>query len=251
MAVQGGERPARLLHAELQRKAARGEPTAIQTKTFGEAVELWLQTKRRIRPATRRHFAWALDKHLLPRLSHLKLDAIDTDRIATIIAELEENGLSGSSIAHLLSPLSQVFHYAVRKGWARENPVRLLTRDERPEKAESKRRALEPDEIRRLLRAGKTYTARKTNYEVFLLVAIFTGLRIGELLGMRWSDIDLNEDPVIRVRRQRNRHDEGDLKTGNAVRDVVLPPRVVTAFAITAETSSPVGLPELRSSCSP
>jgi integrase len=129
-----------------------------------------------------------------------------------------------------LALLSQIFDFAISEDWARKNPVRLLTTDQRPHGPVTRRRTLEPFEIAALLRAASRARSKVTDYAVFFLVAIFTGLRLGELLGLVWGNVDLREG-LIRVRAQRTRYDEvGIPKTDNAIRDVVLAPKVVAAL---------------------
>ena len=79
-------------------------------------------------------------------------------------------------------------------------------------------RILERDEIARLLAAAPE------RYRALLATAIFTGLRLGELLGLTWGDVDFDAG-LVRVRKQLGR--DGVLvppKTDQAVRDVVLMP---------------------------
>jgi integrase len=69
----------------------------------------------------------------------------------------------------------------------------------------------------------------------------YRGLRLGELMGLTWSDVDFH-DCALRVRRQRNRHpDGGRLKTTSAERDVVLPPHLSDSLRATVNGSSPEG----------
>ena len=71
-----------------------------------------------------------------------------------IIAELEAQGLSGSTIRGILIPLGRVLGYAARRGLIADNPIRRLERGERPRVVRREMRILQPDEIDALLRAA-------------------------------------------------------------------------------------------------
>jgi integrase len=70
------------------------------------------------------------------------------------------------------------------------NPMTLLERSERPRQGRKRLRTLSNGEIDRLL------TAAGAQWRVLLQTAIFTGLRSGELLGLRWQDVDLDVLPT-------------------------------------------------------
>jgi integrase len=229
-AVDGGEREARVLQADLRRRASRGEVVNLGSKLFSEAASIWLATKRRIRAATLAQYEWVLRLYLVPRFGHFKMNAISTHDVAALVVDLEERGLKKSTIQRILGPLSQIFDLAISENWASKNHVRLLTTDQRPHGTTTRRRTLEPFEIAALLQAAGRARSKVTDYAVLFLVAIFTGLRLGELLGLVWGNVDLREG-LIRVRVQRTRYDQvGVPKTENAIRDVVLAPKVVAAL---------------------
>jgi integrase len=106
------------------------------------------------------------------------------------------------------------------------NPCALLTADDRPTKRE-REKAYEwsDDEIAGLLAASEEMAARPTSmydYSPLLRTAIYTGLRLGELLGLQWQDVDLEEN-VLHVRRQWTRSRElAEPKTPKALRRVPL-----------------------------
>jgi integrase len=119
-----------------------------------------------------------------------------------------------------LTPLSGIFRYAVRQGWRSENPVRGLEADEKPTIETREQRILEPEEIRKLLEAAPT------KYRPLIETAVFTGLRLGELLGLKWGDVDLSRG-VIRVHRQLTQLGElAEPKTASSKRQVVVFPQL-------------------------
>jgi integrase len=126
-----------------------------------------------------------------------------------------KSGYSGATIEGTLGTLSLVMSKAYRKGYAPNNPVKQLEKDERPKIKQSPKRVLSADEIERLLKtSGETFAP-------IVATMIFTGLRLGEVLGLRWESIDRDEG-YIYVRHQLSRKRElVKLKTEAAQRDVV------------------------------
>jgi integrase len=143
---------------------------------------------------------------------------VTTDDISRLVAELQREGFAASTIVNILVPTGQVFDHAVRRGLTPANPVRGLERHERPKIRREEMRILDRHEIEALLGAASE------NYRPLLAAAIFLGLRLGELLGLRWGDVDFGAC-VVRVRRQAYRTGEMvPLKTAKARRDVLLQP---------------------------
>ena len=212
--VDGGEQDALAKQADLRGKQARGErPTAPSKLTFAEAAEQWFSSKRHLRAWTRKNYRAALDNVLIPRFGHRQLAAISTDQIAQLIRELEKEGpkgkpLSSSMIDAYLRPLNGTMVFALRRGHITQNPVTLLTPDDRPRKKERKQDHIwSDDEITNLLTAATEIAnqpASRYDYTPLLRVAIYTGLRLGELLGLQWQDIDLKTGD-LHVRRQWTR----------------------------------------------
>jgi integrase len=81
--------------------------------------------------------------------------------------------------------LRSVLAYAVRNGWLDANPADALTSRERPKSGASSRRFLTEEEMARLLDAAEGRD------RVLIAVCLFGGLRISEVLGLTWDDVDL------------------------------------------------------------
>jgi integrase len=135
-----------------------------------------------------------------------------------MIAELRTAGYAGWTIRGILVALSRILGTATRRGLIPANPVRKLERSERPSVTRREMRCLSREEI------GKLLAAALPTYRSILATAIFTGLRLSELLALTWADVDFAAG-VVRVRKQLARNGERvDPKTAAAVRDVVLMP---------------------------
>ncbi|HEV2590950.1 MAG TPA: site-specific integrase [Gaiellaceae bacterium] len=118
--------------------------------------------------------------------------------------------------------LGGMLGYAVRRGHATTNVVRQLERDERPTHTQREGRVLDANEIQPFIDATPTL------YRAIIVTAIFTGLRQGELLGLKWCDVEL-ERGIVRVRRQLDRFGTlAEPKTRQSLREVVLMPSLAS-----------------------
>lgn len=250
----------RLLDARRERAEKNGKPqeerVAPARQTFAEAAEAWFAAKRpKLRDRTAGYYRDALDLVLLPRFGRERIDA---DAIAKLIRDLEREGLravdaerpvrplGASSIANYLKPAQGTFAYAARRGWIPSNPFAVLTSDDRPTRDDERSPAHEwtAGELGALLAASRRLAARKVvpearpyDYSTLLLATATLGLRLGELLGLRWGDFDKGEDAnaaVLRVERQWLRPTRvdgvtlparyGPPKTRAGRRDLAVPP---------------------------
>ena len=137
----------------------------------------------------------------------MALIEITPDRIARLIVELEARELSGAYITNLLKPLSGTMKLALRRGLVASNPVAALLPEERPKVKRRRRRIWTPSDIRGLLGAARELGSRPGNihdYTLLLTIAIYTGVRPGELLGLRWLDVNLKAN-MIHIRNPRAR----------------------------------------------
>ena len=152
------------------------------------------------------HYALA---HVGPELVAEKRDALLSENLGTV--EHPEYR-SPSTAKRYLAALSKAFSRAVKEWrWTSENPVLLVSK---PSDGPGRVRYLSDDERVRLLEACRASPLREL--ELLVMLAISTGMRRGEILGLRWPDVDLK-------RRQAVLH-----KTKNRERRAVpLVPRVV------------------------
>jgi integrase len=223
--VAGGLEDAKAAQAEMVVRKGRGERIEPTRLTFEQAATRWLDSKPRLRQKTRTGYEGALRNHLLPALGKKPIHAVTEDDVARLIRDLEAKGLKPWSIrGQALTPLSGIFKHAVRRGWRADNPVRNLEADEKPAIKSRPKRILEESEIRTLIE--KT----PPKYEPLIRTAVFTGLRLGELLGLKWSDVDFGAG-LIRVRRQLAQRGElEEPKTASGKRDVVMFPDLARAL---------------------
>ena len=135
-------------------------------------------------------------------IGHLRMDKINPRQIQTFVTSLSKEGanartckpLAVKTIRHYLSFISDVFSYGVNMGVVDTNPCSKV----RVPKAEVKEKEIySPEEIRTIL---DLLEDEPEHYKVFFNLAIYSGFRRGELLGLEWKDVDWKNN-VISVRR--------------------------------------------------
>jgi integrase len=216
--VSGGLREARAARAEVVAKLARGERVAPSRFTLQEIAGTWLGSQTHLRPRTLDRYETVLRLHVMPRLGRQRASSICEDDVVSLMAQMRTQGLSGATIRKTVMVLGRVLGHATRRGLIPANPVSRLERGERPAVERREMRFLERGEMAALLHAVSD------TYRPLLATAIFTGLRLGELLGLTWAEIDFTSG-VIHVRKQLDRDGQRlDPKTPAAIRDVVMMP---------------------------
>ena len=243
------EKEALEFQAELRQRSGKGEKIVVNSKiTFSELAENWYQTVSRTKqPATLSSYRQGLDLVLLPRFGGWKLGQIDADAIAKLIRDLEREGLhaidpkrplrplSANTIKNYLKPLQGVLKHAVRRSLIPSSPFSVLGADERPQD-EDKEPPFDWTEaeiaalldVSALIGAGRQGN-RSRDYTPILRLAALLGLRIGEILALRWQDFekDVGLSGLLHVRHNLRRDRTlGPTKTKAGKRDLPLSPEL-------------------------
>jgi integrase len=172
-------------------------------------------------PRTLEAHRYQLDRHLLPALGRRAIASLTVDDVAELLHELRRTGRSAKTSASALATLQSVIRFALRCGWIVADPVELLEHDERPRPQPRRQPVLGRAEIERLLGVCSPRD------RLMIATVLYTGLRISELLGLVWDDVDFAAG-VIHVRAQLSRAHLGAParrvapKTPASVRDVPL-----------------------------
>jgi len=194
--------------------------------TVGEYLGRWLtgSVQGTVRTSTFERHEQIVRVHVKPALGRVGLKNLTSAHVRGLITEKLETGLAPATVRKVHSTLHKALSQAVTDGLIPRNAadVKVL----RP--APKEMRPLSEGEARTLLEA-----ARGDRFEALYALAITTGLRRGELLGLRWDDVDL-ERGTLRVGRalvrEGGRHTVGETKTRRGRRQVNLTPRTVNAL---------------------
>lgn len=220
---------------EARGDAARGIVYDDENLTVGNYLDRWLSDAVRgsVRESTyfrdeclvRVHVKPALGRVKLKNLNAMHLQRLYRDRLDRGISE--DKGLSGSTVQKIHHVLHKALSQAVRWDLIPRNPADGV---KAPTPSTKEMRPLSADEARWLLEA-----ASGDRLEALYVLAVHTGMRRGELLGLKWDDIDLDAS-TLRVRRTQTRTDNGktlalgEPKTKQSRRSIRLTPRAVEAL---------------------
>ena len=148
-----------------------------------------------------------LTQRVYPAIGHLRLDKITSRHIQQFVNDLIINGenqrtgkpLSRKTVVHHLSFISDVFSYAMKMDMLSDNPCRRVTVPKGEVKEKDIYTIEEISHIFELLDGDDV----PIKFRVFFKLAVYSGYRRGELLGLEWKDVDF-ENNIINVRRTSN-----------------------------------------------
>jgi len=187
--------------------------------TTGDYLSQWLRHARgRLRPKTYEGYRGVIRLYASPGIGGVSLSLLRPLHLQHLYSELMERGLAGGTVLNLHRVLVQSLGWAERFGLLDRSPAKAA-RPPRPRRAEPK--VVDPALASRILEASSG-----TPLEIPVAFALATGMRRGEILGLRWSDLapDLS---VAHVRRSLQSTGEAlvfeEPKTKRSRRSVALP----------------------------
>jgi len=191
--------------------------------TFSEVAKGWLEHKKpNVRITTWEMYSGHL-KHHFNDLDRIRIDMISTTTVEKWIAKRQTDGMCIGMLRKIIVTFNQIMAYAVRHKMIDSNPVRDAERPRRKmdDVVKGNIAVLAPEQIRALLEATPNQKHR-----TLFLTAIMTGARLGEILGLRWSDVDF-EKKQIHIRRTFNHERFFTPKTKGSIRSIDLAPMMV------------------------
>jgi integrase len=207
---------------------SRGLPVAVERQTVAQFLEHWLSeiVKPSRRPRTYESYELTVRLHIVPTLGKVRLEKMTPQQVQNLInRKAQEGKLSSRTIAYIRAILRQALNQALKWGLVARNAAALTSR---PRIAHYAIRPLDDAEARRLLDAAKG-----TRFEAAYVIALNLGLRRGELLGLRWQDVNL-DTATLRVNQAVQRVDgklqAAETKTDSSRRNLSLPQSVVAAL---------------------
>jgi integrase len=203
--------------------------------TFKEVAKDWLEHKKpNIRATTWEMYESLVQNHFA-EIKQIKINMITIATIEKWIATCQGEAMSLGTLRKLLVTLNQIMAYAVRNRLIDNNPVMNA---ERPRKTIDDDRlgktiVLNPEQIKALLDNTKNQ-----QYKTLFLLAVMTGARQGEILGLKWKDVDF-ERKQLHISRTFNHGRFFAPKTKGSIRTIHLSPAVIRELAKWKLASTP------------
>jgi integrase len=197
----------------------RRKPTRVRLSDYAaEWVDAYQgRTSRGFSESTRSVYKRDVDNLIVPFLGPCWLNDVDAGDVRDWFRWMEERGVSVSGIRKAKAALGAMYATAVEERKAMFNPVRGVRYvPARDVPLPKKKRPLTMAEL------AKVRKALEPEWRLLFALLAHTGIRIGELLGLRWGSIHLGDDPCIEIVEQVYAGERKGLKTGNAYRTLPL-----------------------------
>lgn len=215
---------------ELQRRM-ESERTPVRARVaIEEAGERYLEHLEHVlerKPTTVADYGYILRGHFAPFFGATALERLRPEDVSRYLVAKRREELATKTITNHLVFLHGLLAFAVKRGWAQTNPVDAVDRP-RADGGDPDIRYLTLAEVEALLRTVGEGRFAATDRALYLTAAM-TGLRQGELLALRWGDVDWRAGR-LRVRRTFTRGSFGAPKSRRSSRSVPLTDRVAGAL---------------------
>lgn len=190
-----------------------------------EYLERWLSDSVRdtVRENTYSRYEQITRTHLIPTLGKVKLKTLSPAHVRGLYREKLDGRLSPRTVQYIHVTLHKALKQAVMDGLIPRNATEAV---KAPRPAKKETHPLVPDQVRALLSAANEAGDR---LEALYVVAVHTGMRQGELLGLKWEDVDLSAG-TLQVRRTYSSGSFQTPKTAKSRRSVRLTAAAVEAL---------------------
>ena len=224
---QGNKRDAEEYETKLKHERDRGVSTLPSKMTVAELLQQWLEHVSQNRASrTYEGYKQIVERHLVPAFGSLRLAKLRASHIQGYLSRAIESGrlkgegkLSCTTVHHHYAALHAALEYSVRMQLLAVNPAASA---EAPRMEHKEPKALTEKETALLLSL-----VRGDELYIPILIAVSTGLRRGEVLGLKWADVDLKTG-TLTVRRSLERNGQGlgfkEPKTKKSRRTIQMPP---------------------------
>lgn len=201
----------------------RGVPIRTAGTTVAAFLERWLATiKPNVRPNTHRNYSIMINRHMLPAIGRIRIEKLTQQHVHELMVAKTQEGLSLRTVINIRNVLRAALNQAMKWDLVPRNVATLVD----PPKIDP----YEPVTLSKAQAAQLIDVLRGDRLEALYAVALSVGLRQGEVLGLRWEDVDL-ERGRIAVKRQLQVIDGvqtlTEPKSKTSRRTIPLPPSVM------------------------
>ena len=224
---------------KLREECGRRSERIHSEMPFGDWIDFWYQnfSKPNIRPSTQQCYEGRIYIHIIPEIGNIPLCKLTQNDLQQFYAGLKKNGrkrsvkqfgegLSDRMVRSCHTTCRTALEKAVSEGLISKNPA---VGCKLPPKKSKEMQVLTPSEIQRFLVQAKN----EGYYEMFLL-ELTTGIRRGELTGLKWRDLNFKTGE-LHISRQVSYLNKqlivSEPKTKSSIRTIILPPEMLSLLA--------------------
>lgn len=245
--VHGTKKDAEVELAKFVTEVQNGLVVDGKSLRFSEFTEIWKRNygSKELAPTTYKRYCRMLETRLLPYFGHFYINKIRPTDIMKFYDLLEKdtqlvrksgnNGaktkkpLSGKTILEHHRLLRAMLHKAVYWQLIVANPAERV---QAPKARKPKRRSYDDEQTKILLENLELLSIEDTKYKVAIILTIFTGVRLGELMGLEWQDVDFKNGIISINRSSQYLSDMGVFtktpKTESSIREIAIPEFIIS-----------------------
>ena len=245
--IHGTKKDAQIELAKFVADVQNGRVIEGKSLKFSEFTEIWKidYGSKELAPSTYKRYCRMLETRILPYFGHFYINKIKpTDimqfydllgRDTQLVRKKSNNGkktlkpLSGKTILEHHRLLRAMLHKAIYWQLLVSNPAERV---QPPKAMKPKRRYYDDEQCKILLENLTELSEEQIKYKVAIILTIFTGVRLGELMGLEWQDVDFKTGIVSINRSSQYLADKGVFtktpKTESSIREVAIPDFVVS-----------------------
>ena len=245
--VHGTKKDAEVELAKFVTEVQNGLVIDGKSLEFSEFTEIWKRDygSKELAPSTYKRYCRMLETRLLPYFGHFYINKIKPTDIMKFYDLLEKdtqlvrkkgnNGsktkkpLSGKTILEHHRLLRAILHKAVYWQLIVANPAERV---QPPKARKPKRRSYDDEQTKILLENLELLPSEDTKYKVAIILTVFTGVRLGELMGLEWQDVDFKNGIISINRSSQYLADMGVFtkvpKTESSIREIAIPEFIIS-----------------------
>ena len=245
--IHGTKKDAEIELAKFVADVQNGLVIEGKSLKFSEFTEIWKRDygSKELAPSTYKRYCRMLETRLLPYFGHFYINKIKPTDIMKFYDLLEKdtqlvrkkgnNGsktkkpLSGKTILEHHRLLRAMLHKAVYWQLIVANPAERV---QPPKARKPKRRSYDDEQTKILLENLELLSSEDTKYKVAIILTVFTGVRLGELMGLEWQDVDFKNGIISINRSSQYLSDMGVFtkvpKTESSIREIAIPEFIIS-----------------------
>ena len=245
--VHGTKKEAEIELAKFVADVQNGMVIEGKSLKFSEFTEIWKRDygSKELAPSTYKRYCRMLETRLLPYFGHFYVNKIKPTDImqfydllskdTQLVRKKDNDGnktlkpLSGKTILEHHRLLRAMLHKAVYWQVIISNPAERV---QPPKAKKPKRKYYDDDQCKILLESLEQLDEEQIKYKTAIILTVFTGVRLGELMGLEWNDIDFRNGIVSVNRSSQYLADKGVFtkvpKTESSIREVAIPDFVIS-----------------------